>query len=73
MEEEQDIDTDVYSSYNHADMVVITVDQSIIMETFNAGNFQEYDYESEWIECSWKIVYGQTHLVSSYEKSQSEK
>jgi len=33
---------------------------------FNAGNFQEYDYESEWMECSWKIAYGQTHLVTLY-------
>ena len=39
---------------------------------FNAGNFQEYDYESEWMECSWKIAYGQIHLVSSYESLNSK-
>ena len=33
----------------------------------NAGNFQEYDYESEWIECDWKIIYKINHMVTSYE------
>jgi hypothetical protein len=33
---------------------------------FNAGNFQEYDYECEWIECDWKSVHGTTHLVTAY-------
>ena len=33
----------------------------------NAGNFQEYDYECEWKECEWKIIYKINHLVTSYE------
>jgi hypothetical protein len=32
----------------------------------NAGSFQEYDYECEWLECSWKIVYGVQHLVTAF-------
>jgi len=34
--------------------------------TYNAGNFQEYDYETEWLECSWKQVYATTHLVTAF-------
>jgi len=33
----------------------------------NAGNLQEYDYECEWTECKWKIIYKVNHLVTSYE------
>ena len=33
---------------------------------FNAGNFQEYDYECEWIECVWNITYGMINLVSAF-------
>ena len=33
----------------------------------NAGNFQEYDYEQEHIECDWKIIYKTNHLVTSKE------
>jgi hypothetical protein len=32
----------------------------------NAGNFQEYDYECEWLECDWKIVYGTFNLVTAF-------
>jgi hypothetical protein len=32
----------------------------------NAGNFQEYTYELEWMECSWKIVHKTTDLVTAY-------
>jgi len=34
--------------------------------TYNAGNFQEYDYELETMECAWKIVYGTFNLVSAF-------
>lgn len=33
----------------------------------NAGNFQEYDYEQEHIECDWKIIYKTNHLVTSFD------
>jgi hypothetical protein len=33
---------------------------------YNAGNFQEYDYEREWIECAWNITYNQIHLVTAF-------
>jgi len=33
---------------------------------YNAGNFQEYDYECQWIECYWKQVYNITHLVTAF-------
>ena len=33
---------------------------------YNAGNFQEYDYECEYIECNWNISYGCLHLVTAY-------
>ena len=33
----------------------------------NAGNFQEYDYEQEHLECDWKIVYKTNHLVTSFD------
>ena len=33
---------------------------------FNAGNFQEYDYECECIECYWKNIYGMANLVSAF-------
>ena len=32
----------------------------------NAGNFQEYTYELEWMECSWKIVHKTTELVTAF-------
>ena len=34
--------------------------------TYNAGNFQEYDYETEWLECDWKAVHKTLHLVSAF-------
>lgn len=33
---------------------------------YNAGNFQEYENELEWIECSWNITYDMIHLVSAF-------
>lgn len=33
---------------------------------YNAGNFQEYEYELEWIECSWKLIHQTTHLVTAF-------
>jgi len=33
---------------------------------YNAGNFQEYTYECEWIECSWKMVHGTFNLVTAF-------
>lgn len=33
----------------------------------NAGNFQEYDYEQEHIECDWKIIHKTNHLVTSFD------
>ena len=33
---------------------------------YNAGNFQEYDYETEWLECDWKAVHKTLHLVSAF-------
>ena len=33
---------------------------------FNAGNFQEYDYETEWLECSWKYVHQTLNLVTAF-------
>lgn len=33
---------------------------------YNAGNFQEYDHEIEWLECYWKQVYKMTHLVTAF-------
>jgi len=38
-----------------------------ISTKLNAGNLQEYDYECEWMECEWKIIYKVNHLVTSYE------
>ena len=32
----------------------------------NAGNFQEYTYEVEWLECSWKSVHQTTELVTAF-------
>ena len=32
----------------------------------NAGNFQEYTYELEWMECYWNQVYQITDLVTAY-------
>jgi hypothetical protein len=32
----------------------------------NAGNFQEYTYELEWLECSWKKVHQTTELVTAF-------
>ena len=34
--------------------------------TYNAGNFQEFDYECEHIECDWKRIYGTNHLVTAF-------
>jgi hypothetical protein len=34
--------------------------------TPNEGNFQEYPYETEWLECSWINVYDMTRLVTSF-------
>ncbi len=33
---------------------------------YNAGNFQEYNYECEWMECSWNLVYKQIDLVTAF-------
>jgi hypothetical protein len=33
---------------------------------YNAGNFQEYDYETEWLECDWKAVHKTIHLVTAF-------
>ena len=33
---------------------------------YNAGNFQEYDYETEWLECDWKAVHKTLHLVTAF-------
>jgi hypothetical protein len=33
---------------------------------YNAGNFQEYDYECAWIECIWNITYKQIELVTAF-------
>jgi len=33
---------------------------------YNAGNFQEYDCECEWIECIWNITYKQIELVTAF-------
>jgi hypothetical protein len=32
----------------------------------NAGNFQEYTYELEWMECVWNNTYQITDLVTAY-------
>ena len=37
-----------------------------MMDLLNAGNFQEYTYECEWMECAWKQVYGMTNLVTAF-------
>ena len=34
--------------------------------TYNAGNFQEYNYELEWLECEWKLVHQTFHLVTAF-------
>jgi len=34
--------------------------------TYNAGNFQEFTYECEHIECDWKQVYATNHLVTAF-------
>jgi hypothetical protein len=34
--------------------------------TPNAGNFQEYTYEMEWLECDWKMVHGTIALVTAF-------
>ena len=33
---------------------------------YNAGNFQEYTYECEWLECDWKMIHKTTHLVTAF-------
>ena len=35
-------------------------------EGYNSGNFQEYTYECEWMECYWKQVYGMVNLVTAF-------
>jgi len=37
-----------------------------ISTKLNAGNFQEYPYETEWLECEWKKVHKTLWLVSAY-------
>ena len=32
----------------------------------NEGNFQEYPYETEWLECEWKSIYDMTRLVTAF-------
>lgn len=32
----------------------------------NAGNFQEYTYELEWMEAHWNHVYKMVDLVTAY-------
>ena len=32
----------------------------------NAGNFQEYAYEMEWMECHWNHVYRCVDMVTAY-------
>ncbi len=32
----------------------------------NAGNFQEYTYELEWMECAWNHTYQITDMVTAY-------
>ena len=36
------------------------------LHNYNAGNFQEYDYEREWMECIWNITYKQIDLVTAF-------
>jgi len=36
----------------------------------NAGNFQEYTYECEWLECDWKHVHKTSELVTANNKNQ---
>jgi hypothetical protein len=33
---------------------------------YNAGNFQEYTYELEWIECVWNNTYRCIDLVTAF-------
>jgi hypothetical protein len=33
---------------------------------YNAGNFQEYTYELEWIECVWNNTYNCINLVTAF-------
>jgi hypothetical protein len=33
---------------------------------YNAGNFQEYTYELEWIECVWNNTYNCIDLVTAF-------
>jgi len=32
----------------------------------NAGNFQEYTYELEWMECHWNHTYKCIDMVTAY-------
>ena len=32
----------------------------------NAGNFQEYTYELEWMECVWNNTYQITDMVTAF-------
>ena len=33
---------------------------------YNAGNFQEYTYELEWMECVWNNTYTCINLVTAF-------
>jgi len=33
---------------------------------YNAGNFQEYNYELEWMECVWNNTYNCINLVTAF-------
>jgi len=41
-------------------------DNRINEPSYNAGNFQEYTYECEWMECEWKLVHDTIHLVTAF-------
>lgn len=34
--------------------------------TPNEGNFQEYPYETEWLECEWKSIYDMSRLITAF-------
>ena len=41
-------------------------DRTNSLHNYNSGNFQEYDYEREWMECVWNITYKQIDLVTAF-------
>jgi hypothetical protein len=41
-------------------------DRTNSLHNYNAGNFQEYTYEREYMECAWNIVYKQIDLVTAF-------